>query len=271
MHILSPPPKDFMATENGFEGRIGVSLLIPARNSGHALEETVREAHSFFEFRYKDDFEIILIPNSAPGDTQDPSQQLSYDLAKKYQTVQVAPHQDLPGKGAALRTGLGRARGRIILFTDADLPYDLEFFERAILKLKEGYSLVSGNRRLGTSFFNVPVQLLPVAYSRHRLGLAFNWVVRLFFPIHTTDTQAGIKAMSRELARQAFLRAQCPGFFFDLEIFLTAQALGLKTIEQPVILFLNTEKSTIRLVREALLAGYWLTRIFYRQQTGSYS
>jgi dolichyl-phosphate beta-glucosyltransferase len=180
------------------------------------------------------------------------------------------PHLDLPGKGAALRTGLKEARGRWIFFTDADLPYDLEFFTRASMKLTSGFGLVTGNRRMPMSYFDVPVELLPLAYKRHRLGLAFNRLARLFFPITTTDTQAGIKAMSRELARDAFSTLECPGFFFDLELFLVAHARNYPQAELPVTLYLNSEKSTVRVLREGLLAAFWLTRIAQKYWRGDY-
>jgi dolichyl-phosphate beta-glucosyltransferase len=244
--------------------------LIPAKNSGHALEKTVHEARRYFGEHFPGSYEVILIPN--PGNNaNDPSAAIAEELSRRFSEVKVVFHSGTPGKGAALRTGMEKARGRFIFFTDADLPYDLEFFGRASEKLQEGYHLVTGNRRLGTSQFDIPVELLKVAYGRHRLGLAFNRVVRLLFPVRTTDTQAGIKAMSRELARESFSRLECPGFFFDLEIFLTAQAKQLKQIELPVLLFLNTEKSTVRIIRESFLAAYWLTRIYLRQLQGAYA
>jgi hypothetical protein len=146
--------------------------------------------------------------------------------------------------------------------TDADLPYELEFFTRATRELSSGIDFVTGNRRLGSSEFSLPVELLPVAYNRHRLGLAFNAVVRLLFGVRTTDTQAGIKAMSRRFAEAAFSDQVCPGFFFDLEFFLTAQGRGFQHRELPVVLRLESEKSTVRIVRESLQAAYWLSRIF---------
>src|SRR5205823_4376538 len=146
----------------------------------------------------------------------------------------------------------------------------LDFFDRAVEKLRQGYALVTGNRRRDDSQFDVPVSLLPLAYGRHRLGLAFNRVVRGLLPIETRDTQAGIKAMSRELARLAFRRMECPGFFFDVEIFLAARANGLRQVELPVTLYLNSEKSTVRVLRESLLAAYWLIRLSWRQWRGEY-
>jgi hypothetical protein len=96
------------------------------------------------------------------------------------------------------------------------------------------------------------------------LGLAYNRLVRWLLPIHTTDTQAGIKAFSRRLATQAFQRQSCPGFLFDLEIFLTAMGMGLKQTDLPVTLFLNSEKSTVRILKECVLVANWLTRITWK-------
>jgi dolichyl-phosphate beta-glucosyltransferase len=263
-HHLAPIP-NFMEQPPSLD----VSLLIPAKNSAHSIQATVNEAMRFLDGAFPNSYEIILIPN--PGnDTQDATLKIAEELAARHSVVRCIPHRDLPGKGAALRTGVDQARGKKIFFTDADLPYDLEFFSRASKLLDEGYDLVSGNRRLATSQFDIPVELLKLAYKRHKLGLGFNRVVRLFFPVNTRDTQAGIKAMSRELAKAAFSRMECPGFFFDLEIFLTARTQGMKQIDLPVLLFLNTEKSTVRVIRESILAAYWLTRIYFRQWSGTY-
>lgn len=271
MRRLAPPGKDFMAEEASLD----FSLLVPARRSAHSLERTVVEAVRFFaawEPGKPCAFEIILIPNSRSGDLTDQSLGVAKELARRFPSVvKVAPHESAPGKGAALRTGAAHARGRFILFTDADLPYELEFFSRAIPKLREGYGLVTGNRRLPSSYFNVPVGLLPLAYGRHRLGLGFNRVVRALFPIKTSDTQAGIKAMSRELARAAFGRIECPGFLFDVEIFLVARAQGFTQLELPVTLFLNTEKSTVKVARESFSAAYWLGRLCLRTRRGDYA
>jgi dolichyl-phosphate beta-glucosyltransferase len=267
-HKLSPLSSK-AASLLAAEPTLEVSLLIPAKNSGHALEKTVQEAMRFFDQDFPGSYEIILIPN--PGnDSHDPSVEIAESLSARHPELRVVLHRDLPGKGAALRTGITEARGKLIFFTDADLPYDLEFFTRATQALRSGYSLVTGNRRLDTSQFDIPVELLKVAYGRHRLGLGFNRVVRLIFPVQTRDTQAGIKAMTRELAKEAFSRLECPGFFFDLEIFLTAKAHGMRQLDLPVLLYLNTEKSTVRIIRESFLAAYWLTRIYLRQLRGAY-
>jgi len=56
------------------------------------------------------------------------------------------------GKGAAVRTGMLAACGRVIGFTDADLPYRLDAIERAYATIVSAAAdVVYGGRDLATS------------------------------------------------------------------------------------------------------------------------
>jgi glycosyltransferase involved in cell wall biosynthesis len=258
------------------EPTLKASLLIPAREASEGLTKTLTKASQFFEARFQDDFEIILIPNPAPDTPEAEVKELLARvefLAERFTHVRVVPHispPEAPGKGSALRTGFYASQGEMICFTDSDLPYDLTFFDQAFIRYSQGFDLITGNRRRPESLFDIPVSVLPFAYNRHRLGLLFNWTVRRFLPIGTTDTQAGIKVISRRLAEEAFSLQRCPGFFFDIELFLVCRALGFAQAEIPVSLHLDTEKSTVRIIRESILAVYWLWRIWVGQLSGYY-
>ena len=233
-----------------------ISLLIPARAAGSEILSTIEAADAFLTSCALRAYEILIIPNGPESHSVQPH------LFARFPSVRVIPHAGPAGKGAALRTGFEASQGDWIFFTDADLPYDLDFFSRALTLLRsQEADLVIGNRRRPDSVFDVPVELLPLAYRRHRLGILFNSLVRLLLPIATRDTQAGIKAFSRRLATAAFSRAECPGFFFDLELLLTAQAMGLPVRDLPVVLHLRSEKSTVRLLRDLLSAVQWIFRI----------
>ena len=247
---------------------LAVSLLIPAKGAASWLNGTVEVADRFLREHFGQSYEILLVVT--PSSVEDRSLQLAADLESRFPQVRRILHTGVIGKGAALRSGFAAARGEWIFFVDADLPYDLDFFERACTELRAGADFVTGNRRMLVSEFDIPVHLLRIAYRRHRLGLLFNRVTRLLFPIRTSDTQAGIKCMSARMAEAAFARQSCPGFLFDLEFFLTALRLGFRVSELPVTLHLHSEKSTVRLARDLVLSIFWLLRIRLQDQRGLY-
>lgn len=246
------------------------SLIIPVRRPPEQFREHMRTIYTFFAASGLLPFEMVLVPNSAAQDASDPALAWCEELAAELHDVRSVPHTGPPGKGAAVKTGVKAARGRYIFLTDADLPYALAFFVDAAALLRTGAALVVGNRRRQESWFEVPVPLLRYVYSRHRMGLMFNRAVRLLLPIPFTDTQAGIKAMTRELAQVAFSRNICPGFFFDLELFLTAHGLGMPMVDLPVHFTQHDETTTVRFLRSALNALYWLGRIKIRHMRGYY-
>ncbi len=248
---------------------LGVSFLIPARRCDGFLEQTVLVVRDYLRTHFPGDYEIIIIPNGI-RDGGDQTYAISGALARRFSEVKVVPNKSPRGKGAALRKGFAQSLGRWVFFMDADLPYDITFFSSAARLLADGIDFVTGNRRLPQSRFDIPVSVLRLAYRRHRIGLTFNRVVRWLFPIVVTDTQAGIKAMSRRMAEVAFSQQTCPGFFFDIEFFLSCAGSGFRRADIPVTLFLNSEKSTVQLLQGSTLAAIWLVKIFWKFRCGWY-
>lgn len=239
---------------------VDFSIVLPCHGSHTDLAASARAVAAYFDSALPGrSREILIIPNPA-GDP-------SVEAARRAEGpgVRVLVHEAPAGKGAALRTGVLAAQGSVIFLIDADLPYDLSFCAQALPHLEAGAVLVHGNRRDPRSWFDLPTSVLRLAYRRHRLGLAFNAIVRLVFGIKTRDTQAGIKAMPREFAREAFAGLRCPGFYYDLELFIRAR--GRQTVALPVRLILDSEKSTVRVLRESWQALYWLTRLAITQRS----
>lgn len=247
-----------------------VSFLIPAYRCSETLEHSVLSIRDYLKNQFHDEFEIIIIPNG-PRVEESETYKIAAELARQFPEVKVVTHKGQRGKGFSLRTGFDQSHGKYVFFTDADLPYDLSFFSAAAQLLVDGVDFISGNRRLPQSHFTVPVYLLNLVYRRHCIGLIFNRVVRMLFPIKTSDTQAGIKAMSRRMAEVAFSRQICPGFLFDIEFFLCCAGSQFRSAEIPVRFFLHSEKSTVQLFRECVLAGIWLAKIFWRYKQGRYA
>ncbi|MBY0371247.1 ChbG/HpnK family deacetylase [bacterium] len=247
-----------------------ISVLIPARASAHCLESTVRALHQFHQARWPDQFELLIICNRATDDADDGSEAIAARLAAELPQVRNLQHEGKPGKGVALKTGFNASRGDWIFFVDADLPYDLAFFEQAAAKLAEGFDFAAGNRRLYESIYELPVPALPFVHRRHRLGLRFNALVRPLLGIHSTDTQCGIKAMSRRFATAAFAKQTCPGFLFDLEMYLVKNGYRFSHVELPVKFSLREQKSTVQIRREIFQVAYWLPKLWRQKHQRHY-
>jgi hypothetical protein len=122
--------------------------------------------------------------------------------AKFSEDSHVVLHQHLApaGKGAALQSGFLKTQYPLIAFIAADLPFDLAFLGQAEEAIKDGSSLVVGSCRLATSRAHLPNSLLPSLFKRHVFGILYNKAVRLLFGVQQSDTQCGIKLMTREFA-----------------------------------------------------------------------
>lgn len=208
-------------------------------------------------------YEILIITNHDATDKDDGTERLADELTKAFAFVRVVKHEGPAGKGAALKTGFLNSKGDWIFFVDSDLPYDLSFFSKASQRLSEGVDFVSGNRRMAGSEILCETRFVAQFLRRLRLGKLFNKALRTALPLYSTDTQAGIKAMNRRFASAAFGLQTCPGFYFDIELFLTCAAQGFRHAELPLRSNVTTEVSTVHFSRELRRAAFWVSRIFW--------
>lgn len=150
------------------------------------------------------------------------------------------------GKGAAVRTGMLEARGRVVAFTDADLPYRMDALERAYDTIEAGRAEVVYGAR------DLPGSTAVVRRAAHRslASAAYRVLMGVLISGQVRDTQCGLKAFSRHAARAVFERVHTDGFAFDAEAILVARRLGLDTALIPVVL-VNEAGSTVSLRRHA--------------------
>ena len=147
------------------------------------------------------------------------------------------------GKGRAVKEGVLAARGRVVLFSDADLSTPIAMLDRLLERLEAGADIVIGSRALAESDVRVHQPRL-----REALGKLFNAVVRRLLVPGIRDTQCGFKAFRRDAARELFEGLRTEGFCFDVEILAAARRRGLRIEEVPVA-WENSKPSAVRVVR----------------------
>ena len=122
------------------------------------------------------------------------------------------------GKAAALAAGFSQARGEIVVTIDADLQDDPAEIPRLLVKLDEGFDLVSGwkTRRRDP-------------LHRRVLSRIFNWVTGRMSGLRLHDMNCGLKAYRAEVVRGMPLYGELHRFIPGL-----AQYRGFRVAELPV-------------------------------------
>lgn len=140
--------------------------------------------------------------------------------------VDVLRHAVNRGKGAAIRTGLARARGAVTLVQDADLEYDVADYPALVAPILAGEAeVVYGSRRLRG---DNPPSPLP-----NRLCVTvLNQLVRVLYGLKLTDEATCYKAIRTDLLRRMDLR--CERFEFCPEVTAKLGLMGVRILEVPV-------------------------------------
>jgi len=195
-----------------------LTILMPCLNEAATVGRCVAKARAFLE-RSGIDGEVLVVDN---GST-DGSPELA--RAAGARVVSVAER----GYGAALRGGIGIARGRYVVMGDADDSYDFERLDAFVAKLREGYPLVMGNRFLG----GIAPGAMP-ALHRWFGNPVLSFVGRLLFRTGVGDFHCGLRGFDRERVLALGLRA--PGMEFASEMVLKAALARWPIAEVPTTL-----------------------------------
>jgi len=151
------------------------------------------------------------------------------------------------GKGHALRSGFEKSKAEIVLFTDADFPYEMASIKAMIEALQNGADVALGYRE-DDYYASVP-------WFRKGLSEAFRFVLKSVLKFPITDTQCGLKGMNKK-GKSTFLQTKIDRFLVDMEFIKLAVNQQDLTI-QPVVVKLrpNVEFSSMGVL--VLLRELW--------------
>jgi len=166
------------------------------------------------------DKELILVNDGSKDGTR-----AILDAEAKHEDTIVIHHEKNGGKGRAIRTGLERATGDIVIIQDADLEYNPEDIPAVLAPILEGKTAVSyGSRFLG----KVERMAIP-----NRIA---NWLLAMMATVlygqRITDEATAYKAFRREVIQSIPLT--CERFEFCPEVTARVLRRGHKIVEVPV-------------------------------------
>jgi glycosyltransferase involved in cell wall biosynthesis len=147
------------------------------------------------------------------------------ELAREYPNVSVFHHEVNQGKGAALRTGISKATGDIVIIQDADLEYDPGEYPKLIAPILSGNAdVVFGSRFAGG-------ETRRVLYYWHSLGNQFLTLLsNMVTNLNLTDMETCYKVFRREVIQGITIEENRFGFEPEITAKLAAKK-GLRIYE----------------------------------------
>lgn len=200
--------------ETGLE----LTIVMPCLNEAETLTSCITKAKSFLSSANVSG-EIIVSDN---GSTDG-----SPEIAAKNgaRVIHVAER----GYGAAIFAGCMQAKGKYIIFGDADDSYDFSDLMPFLKKLREGIEFVNGNRFLG----EIKTGAMP--WKNRWIGNPLlSGLGKLFFRGTYGDYHCGLRGIRRSTFEALDLRAT--GMEFASEMVIKAHLKNITTAEVPVVL-----------------------------------
>lgn len=226
---------------------LSLSLVIPAYNEERRLPASLRDIQSFFK-QVTEGLEILVIVEKSKDRTVEAGQEVVRGDAR----FQVIDNQVHRGKGYAVKSGMLRAKGDIVIFMDADLSTPLAEVFAFVQHFNENPNtdVIIGSRAESKSQI-----IKKQSWLRRNMGRTFNKFVKATalrsLPAGIADTQCGFKAFRKDACREIFKRQKLDGFAFDVEVLMLASALGYKIDVKPVK-WINSEDSKVRIFIDPL-------------------
>jgi len=187
-----------------------LSIIIPLYNEQDLVLKVLDELQSVNYPAFLEGYEIIVV--------DDCSKDQSYERVNEYiskspnrQFIKLFRHDVNSGKGAAVRTGAGKASGDVLLIQDSDLE----------LTPKDIPSMLIAKKELEVPFINgsryMPGVIRPQSsFKRYFFNKLFTLIASIFIDVHITDVACGYKLFDKSLFEKLNLRENRFGFEAEL-------------------------------------------------------
>ena len=213
---------------------VETSVIVPAYNEEEALPSVLLALLSALDETY----EIIVVDDGSEDQTS--------AIAGAY-PVQLIIHPQNSGKGAAMKTGIAKARGQKIIFIDADATYPVEEIPTIAQSLNR-FDLVRGIRMQGRE--HMP--------ALNRVGnKIFELAIRFVHQGDSNDALSGLYGLRADALKR--MRLDSNGFDIESEIVIKAGAMQLRTSNVPIQYYerigakkLNAVRDGLRILRRVL-------------------
>lgn len=236
---------------------IFLSVIIPSYKNAYILDENV--CNLLDHLNSKPYTWEVLIVDDGSNDNGETKQ-----VCLKH-NIRYEGYESNKGKGFAVRFGVLKAKGKFVIFTDADIPYSMENLDNMVyyLDFKE-FDMVTGDRTLdGSEYFS------EISFSRSIGSRLFSFIVGRFITGGQYDTQCGLKGFKSEIANDLFSYSKLNGFIIDVELFYIAFKRNYDVKRIPVVLK-GIDGNSVNVVTHGIKMLFDLPKILIYYYSGKY-
>lgn len=198
-------------------------LVFPVRNEAAVLERSVRSAVAVLDRAAPNAWQLIIASNNSTDQTNAIGERLSRENPRV-----VLRTSDVPGKGQAIRDAWQSTTADTYAFSDVDLSVDLgEALPRMMNAINNGAHIATGSRVLPTSYVERPA-------LRRFISKGYRLIARVITGTRLSDLPCGCKMIAPSVVRDLVPAVKNGTWFFDSELLLRAERIGLRITEVPV-------------------------------------
>lgn len=220
-----------------------LSLIIPIYNAEKFILESLLRLTAW---RLKTSYlvQIILVNDGSIDSTKKIIEEY---IRTEDSSIKLLSYNVNKGKGYAVKKGMLEATGEFRIFTDSDIPYGVDIFDKIIyyLDFKE-FDVCIGNRKSESSKYVQEISKIRKISSK-----IFTLIISRYVVTGVKDTQCGLKGFRAEIAKKLFSNLNINGFAFDVEVLYYCYKYDYEIKKIPVV-FQGNSISTIRLSKVSL-------------------
>jgi len=184
-----------------------ISVIIPAYNEAKRIGKVLSKIPEFVD-------EVIVVDDGSEDSTS--------EVAKNH-GAEVIRIEENQGKGAAMREGIKKVSGDIVIFMDADGQHNPEEIEKLVSPILKGEAdFVIGSRLIKTQGKRPLIRKISNFLSTS--------LIKIKLGIDVKDTQSGFRAIKRELLPEI----ESKRYEVETEILIKAAKKGARVKEVPV-------------------------------------
>lgn len=249
-----------------------LTLVVPVYNGAAFLRRTLQSCWDWLQGMVAArSVELLVVDDGSRDDTAAILAEFERAHASTERArLTVLHNAHNRGKGFSLRRAFLHARGEFVVFTDADLTYELDNLDPLLAALAQGADVAYGSRMHQDSVYVVAPGFFRKLYTRHFMGRVFNWLVRAIVVPGIRDTQAGLKGFRSAAAQHLATRVRLDRFSFDVELFFVARRRGYRIAECPVRFLYKKEPSTVKFFSDSVAMFVDMLRVRWRGLVGVY-